>query len=89
MTISELKLALIKKIIEINDVAYLTMLDDALIHELTKVKEPETVYNKNEKLHEFSEWQQKKIQKAVEQYEKGECISDEEADKEILKWIEE
>ncbi len=49
------------------------------------VKEPTTTY---ERIRVFSEEEQRKINLAVQQYENGECISDEEAQKEIQEWLE-
>ena len=46
-------------------------------------------YKKTEKVRVFNEWEQARIDKALKQYENGECISDEEAQKEIEKWFEE
>jgi putative DNA methylase len=37
----------------------------------------------------FNEWQQARIDKAIKQYVNGECISDEEAEKEIQIWFKE
>ena len=85
-----LKLELIQKIIDCNDLDILKKIDEILSRSnITNVNEPSTVYSKEEKVYVFNEWQQKRIDKALEQYKNGECISDEEADKEIQKWLEE
>ncbi len=90
MKIDALKLELIQKIIDCNDVEILNKIDEILSRpNITNVNEPSTVYSKEEKVYVFNEWQQKRIDKALEQYKNGECISDEEADKEIQKWLEE
>ena len=49
------------------------------------VSEPTSTY---EKIRVFSEEEQRKINLAVQQYENGECICDEEAQKEIQEWLE-
>ena len=90
MKIDALKLELIQKIIDCNDVEILNKIDEILSRpNITNVNEPSTVYSKEEKVYVFNEWQQKRIDKALEQYKNGECISDEEADREIQKWLEE
>lgn len=91
MNIGELKLELIAKIIHTNDLETLMKIEAVLnniqqtIHE---VNEPPTTYIKSEKVLVLNEWQQAKIDKALQQYENGECISDEEAQKEIQAWLE-
>lgn len=91
MNIGELKLELIAKIIHTNDLETLIKIEAVLnniqqtIHE---VNESPTAYTKTEKVYVFDEWQQAKIDKALQQYENGECISDEEAQKEIQAWLE-
>ena len=40
------------------------------------------------KIRVFSAEEQRKINLAIQQYENGECISDEEAQKEIQQWLE-
>ena len=82
---------LIAKIIHTNDLETLLKIEAVLnniqqtIHE---VNEPPTTYIKSEKVLVLNEWQQAKIDKALQQYENGECISDEEAQKEIQAWLE-
>jgi len=91
MNIAELKLELIRKIIATNDLTILMKIEAELnniqqtIHE---TNEPPTTYVKTEKIYVFNEWQQARIDKALQQYENGECISDEEAQKEIQAWLE-
>ncbi|MFZ4106100.1 hypothetical protein [Flavobacterium sp.] len=91
MSVAELKLELIRKIMTTNDLAILMKIEAVLnnskqtIHE---VNEPQNAYAKTEKVYVFNEWQQAKIDKALRQYENGECISDEEAQKEIQAWLE-
>lgn len=91
MNIGELKLELIAKIIHTNDLETLMKIEAVLnniqqtIHE---VNEAPTAYTKTEKVYVFNEWQQAKIDKALQQYENDECISDEEAQKEIQAWLE-
>jgi predicted transcriptional regulator len=92
MNIAELKLELIRKIININDLETLIKIEEILKNEtnITNiVNEPATVYQKTEKVLVFNEWQQARIDKAIKQYVNGECISDEEAEKEIQIWFKE
>lgn len=91
MNIPELKLELIRKIININDLEILIKIEEILKNVSIKtniVNEPSTVYKKTEEVRVFNEWQQARIDKATKQYENGECISDEEAQKEITAWLE-
>lgn len=87
MELVELKLEIIAKIIAIDDVILLNkileMTDDYESNSL--VNEPAVTY---ERVRVFSEEEQRKINLAVQQYENGECISDEEAQKEIQTWLE-
>lgn len=93
MNIAELKLELIKKIIDTNDVnlllkinALLNEKNDAELGEnASSVNEPALKY---ESVRVFSAEEQRKINLAVQQYENGECITDEEAQKEIQEWLE-
>lgn len=87
MNIAELKLEIIAKIIATDDVALLNKIQE-IINEYESnslVNEPMTTY---EKIRVFSAEEQLKINLAVQQYENGECISDEEAQKEIQEWLE-
>jgi hypothetical protein len=98
MTTSELKLDLIQKIIETNDIDLLLKLKSLLegknyaeAEEVTfEVNEPVVEYKKSKtkNIRIFSEAEQKKIDQALKEYENGECISDEEAQKEIQAWLE-
>lgn len=93
MNIAELKLELIKKIIDTKDVNLLlkirSLLKEKNYAELAEntssVNEPELKY---ESVRVFSAGEQRKINLALEQYKNGECISDEEAQKEIQEWLE-
>ena len=91
MNIAELKLEIISKIINTNDLETLIKLEEILkndtIH-INVVNELSSVYQKTEEVRVFNEWQQARINKATRQYENGECISDEEAQKEIQAWLE-
>jgi len=51
----------------------------------SSVNEPVIKY---ESIRVFSTEEQRKINLALEQYQNGECISDEEAQKEIQEWLE-
>lgn len=92
MNISDLKLDLIKAIIETNDIALLNKIIEIMNSDkhTSSVNESTSTYEKAaaEKVYVFNESQQKRIDKALEQYENGECISDEEAQKEIQAWLE-
>jgi hypothetical protein len=87
MNIAELKLEIIGKIIATDDVALLNKIQEIIdsCGSNSLVKEPTTTY---ERIRVFSEEEQRKINLAVQQYENGECISDEEAQKEIQEWLE-
>lgn len=87
MNIAELKLELIAKIIATNDRILLNRIKEILDSYETNdaINEPILAY---EKIRVFSTEEQRKINLAVQQYEKGECISDEEAQKEIQEWLE-
>ncbi|WP_310557095.1 hypothetical protein [Flavobacterium sp.] len=98
MTVSELKLNLITQIIATNDIDLLSNINTLLKENkyfksnenLSLVNEPLIQYESliNETVRIFSEEEQKKINLALEQYKNGECISDEEAQKEIQIWLE-
>ena len=91
MNIAELKLEIIAKIIATTDTELLLKINALLIenNETQKdaaiLNEPTTTY---ERIRVFSAEEQRKINLAVQQYENGECISDEEAQKEIQEWLE-
>lgn len=94
MNIAELKLDLIAKIIPTNDTELLLRINALLIenknnetqNEVLILNEPAT--STYERIRIFSAEEQRKINLAVQQYENGECISDEEAQKEIQEWLE-
>ena len=87
MNLAELKLEIIAKIIAIDDVALLNKIKEIIndYESNSVVNEPVTTYDRTRI---FSEKEQRKINLAVQQYENGECISDEEAQKEIQEWLE-
>jgi hypothetical protein len=87
MKIAELKLEIIDKIMATDDVALLTKILEIIndYESNSFVNEPTSIY---EKIRVFSAEEQRKINLAIQQYENGECISDEEAQKEIQKWLE-
>ena len=87
MNIAELKLEIIAKIIATDDVALLNKIQEIIndYESNSIVNEPVTTYDR---IRFFSEEEQRKINLAVQQYENGECISDEEAQKEIQEWLE-
>jgi hypothetical protein len=92
MEISKIKIALIDKIIAIDDIKFLNKIQETIdgYESFSGLNEPIATYEKvkHENIRVFNEWEQKRIDRALEQYKNGECISDEEADKEIQKWLE-
>lgn len=98
MTTSDLKLYLIKKIIETTDIDLLLKIKSLLEENYALSEESSSVVNeptieykspKTKNVRIFSEAEQKKINIALEQYEKGEWISNEEAQIELEKWFKE
>ncbi|WP_281297101.1 hypothetical protein [Flavobacterium limnophilum] len=87
MNLAELKLEIIAKIIATDDVALLNKIQEIIndYESNSVVNEPMATYDR---IRVFSEEEQRKINLAVQQYENGECISDEEAQKEIQEWLE-
>mgnify|MGYP003504682978 FL=1 len=87
MNLAELKLEIIAKIVATDDVALLKKIQEIIndYESNSVVNEPVTTYDRTRV---FSEEEQRKINLAVQQYENGECISDEEAQKEIQEWLE-
>ena len=87
MNIAELKLEIIAKIIATSDVTLLNKIQEVIndYESNSIVNEPTSIY---EKTRVFSATEQSKINLAIQQYENGECISDEEAQKEIQEWLE-
>lgn len=93
MKINELKLELIAKIISTNDFKFLLKISTLLeVQNYTQLKKDISSVNepalKYESVRVFSAEEQRKINLALEQYKNGECISDEEAQKEIQEWLE-
>jgi hypothetical protein len=87
MNTAELKSELIAQIIATNDRILLDRIA-AIIESYESnslVNEPTSTY---ERIRVFSEEEQRKINLAVQQYENDECISDEDAQKEIQEWLE-
>jgi hypothetical protein len=87
MDSAELKLEIIAKIIASDDIDFLNKIQEIINDYETNllVNEPMTTY---ERIRVFSDEEQRKIKLAIQQYENGECISDEEAQKEIQVWLE-
>ena len=88
MDIAELKLEIIAKIIATDDIAFLEKIQEIITayESNLSVNEPTTTY---ERIRFFSAEEKRKINLALQQVKNGECISDEEAQKEIEKWFEE
>jgi len=90
MKMDALKLELIQKIIDCNDLEVLMQIGAILNRSnVTTVNESSTVYSKEEKVYVFNEWQQKRIDIALEQVANGEFLTDEEAEKDIQEWFKE
>jgi predicted transcriptional regulator len=90
MKMDALKLELIQKIIDRNDLEVLMQIDEILNRSnVTAVNESSTIYSKEEKVYVFNEWQQKRIDIALEQVANGEFLTDEEAEKDIQEWFKE
>jgi hypothetical protein len=87
---SALKIEIIQKVIETDNIEILMDIYEMINsnNSSSQLNEPLEVYEKTEKVRYFTEWEQDKINKAVLQYENGECISDKEAQKEIQAWLE-
>ena len=87
MNIAELKLEIIAQIIATDDLDLLIKIQEIITDYESNllVNEPTTTY---ERIRVFSAEEQRKINLAVQQYENDECISDEEAQKEIQEWLE-
>ena len=94
MTTSKLKLYLLKKIRETTDIDLLSKIKSLLDESnytvseenSSEVNEPALKYEKNIRI--FTPAEQRKIDQALREYENGECISDEEAQREIQAWLE-
>ncbi|MEO6173655.1 MAG: hypothetical protein ABIP27_00765 [Flavobacterium circumlabens] len=96
MDIAELKLDLIKKIMETNDLDLLLKIKSLLDsgesgEDLSSVNEPVAAYEKlkTKNIRIFSEAEQKKINIALQQYENGDFVSNEEAQIELEQWFKE
>lgn len=90
MELATLKLGLIQKIIATNDMDLLLKIKAILENpEISlELNEPSIAYKVDKKLYVLNEWQQERINLALKQIDNGECISDEEAEKEIQAWLE-
>ena len=88
---ADLKIELIQKIIQTNDLNILMDISELLHFENTilQVKEPVEVYEKTEKVYVLNDWQKARIKKAKQQIENGEYLTEEEEDIEMQKWFEE
>jgi hypothetical protein len=87
MNTAELKSKLIAQIMATENTILLNKIKETInfYESDLLVSEPISTY---ERIRIFSEEEQRKINLAVQQYENGECISDEEAQKEIQAWLE-
>lgn len=89
MITSDLKIELIQKIIESSNLDLLLKIKEIIeTSDSYQVNERPSIYQNLVEVRVFSDVEQAKIDKAMMQYEKGECISDDEAQKEIQEWLE-
>lgn len=88
MTIAELKLEIIARIIDTDDVELLNKVKEIInsFDSDSLVNEPPIAY---EKVLIFNEWQQKRIDIALKQVENGEYLTEEEDAKEMQRWFKE
>lgn len=93
MEISKIKIALIDKIIAIDDIEFLNKIQETIdgYESFSRLNEPNSTYEKvkHEKIRVFNEREQERIDRALKQVENGEYITDEEAQIEIEKWFKE
>ncbi len=91
MTIAELKIEIIQKIIETNDMEKILAIQNKLIENSNnfELNEPQTIYEKTPKKFVLNDWQKERIIKAQKQIENGEFVTEEEAEIELQKWFEE
>lgn len=90
MDVASLKLEIIQKIISTENIEVLKAIYSILsgAEKSLEINEPSTSYVKEEKFYVLNEWQEERINRALKQFENGECISDEEAQMEIQAWLE-
>lgn len=89
MNLAELKLKIVQKIIETDDLNLLLKIESFLNDSTSnEIKESASIYKKTEDVYAFNDWQEEKVKKALQQFDNGEFISDEEAQTEIQSWIE-
>ncbi len=74
MTTAELKKSIVREVHAVSDEKMLELILIAL-------------ENINSPMPELEEWQLKEIEESEKQFERGEFISKEEADKKILQWL--
>lgn len=86
-----LKIEIIQKIINTDDIEILMDIYEILDSEynLTQINEPTTVYERTEQKYVLNEWQKARIEIALKQLENGEVLTEEEAEIEMKKWLEE
>lgn len=89
MITSDLKIELIQKIIESSNLDLLLRIKEIIeASDSYHVNERPSVYQNLVEVRVFSDLEQSKIDKAIIQYQNGDCISDVEAQKEIQEWLE-
>lgn len=93
MTIAELKIDLIAKIIATNDEALLIKIKNKMdsYNFDSIINEPMTTYHKEstEEVYILNDQQLKRIDIAKKQFENGNYLTEEEAEKEMQKWFNE
>jgi hypothetical protein len=89
MITSDLKIELIQKIIESSNLDLLLRIKEIIeASDSYHVNARPFVYQNLVEVRVFSDLEQAKIDKAMIQYQNGDCISDDEAQKEIQEWLE-
>jgi len=88
---ANLKKEIIQKIINTDKIEILMDIYEILDSEnnLIQINEPATVYERTEQKYVLNDWQKARIEIALKQVENGEVLTEEEAEIEMKKWLEE
>ena len=88
---ANLKKEIIQKIINTDKIEILMDIYEILDSEnnLIQINDPATVYERTEQKYVLNDWQKARIEIALKQVENGEVLTDEEAEIEMKKWLEE
>lgn len=86
-----LKIKIIQKIIHTDNIEILMDIYEILDskNNLTQINEPTTVYERTEQKYVLNELQKARIEIALKQVANGEVLTEEEAETEMKKWLEE